>query len=35
MKAGAISLLVIAAVVWIFWMTVVAVKRTKKKKEDK
>ena len=32
MKAGAISLLVIAGVVWFFWMTIVAVKRTKKKK---
>ena len=34
MKLG-ISVLIIAAVVWIFWMTAVFVSRTKKPKEEK
>lgn len=32
---GAIGLLILAAVIWFFWMTIVVIKRTKNKKEDK
>jgi len=32
---GALGLVVLAAIVWVFWMTAVWVKRTKKNKNDK
>jgi Tfp pilus assembly protein PilW len=31
---GALGLIVVCAIVWVFWMTWVAVKRTRKNKND-